>query len=197
MTAKLQELEEEIKQCVRSNTLPPWITSLQSRDSQKAHLLTKDQRLQDEKRSWEALLPSSTTTTHPLSMQPTDPDTKLDSSIADPATPSAIDPTTLDPSQAAILTTLSSTTSSSLDTFHSRLRHATSQLEPQIDLLADGVHRVAQYRLAAERVADRILGAAADRLERRERAVREGSGTEGVGVGEALRGLGAVLGGSR
>jgi kinetochore protein Mis13/DSN1 len=67
-------------------------------------------------------------------------------------------------------------------------------LEPQIDLFADGVHKIEQYRQTAERVADRVLGTASRRLEEREREVRERVGTQGVGVGDVLRGLASVLG---
>ncbi len=67
-------------------------------------------------------------------------------------------------------------------------------LEPQIDLFADGVHKIEQYRATAERVADRVLGTAAKRLEERDREAKERMGTEGIGVGDILRGLAGVLG---
>ena len=67
-------------------------------------------------------------------------------------------------------------------------------LEPSIDLFADGVHKVEQYRNTAERVADRILGTAAKRLEERDRETKERAGADGIGVGDVLRGLAGVLG---
>lgn len=79
------------------------------------------------------------------------------------------------------------------DALEARLKHITTSLEPTIDLFADGVHRIAQYRLAAERVADRILGVAAERLEKREQDIKEGSGTEDIGTGDVLRALSGVL----
>lgn len=74
-----------------------------------------------------------------------------------------------------------------------RLQAITNLLEPRIDLFADGLHKVAQYRGAAERVADRVLGGAADRLEEREREGRRAAGSEAVGTGDVLRTLAGVL----
>lgn len=42
-------------------------------------------------------------------------------------------------------------------------------------------------------MADRVLGTAAKRLEERDRDVREKVGSEGIGVGDVLRGLAGVL----
>jgi kinetochore protein Mis13/DSN1 len=67
-------------------------------------------------------------------------------------------------------------------------------LEPNIDLFADGVHKIEQYRSTAERVASRVLGTASKRLEERDRDVKERVGAEGIGVGDVLRGLAGVLG---
>lgn len=69
-------------------------------------------------------------------------------------------------------------------------------LEPSIDVFADGIHKIEQYRQTAERVADRVLGTASRRLEERERTARERVGAQGIGVGDVLRGLAGVLGGS-
>jgi kinetochore protein Mis13/DSN1 len=55
------------------------------------------------------------------------------------------------------------------------------------------MHKIEQYRNTAERVADRILGTAAQRLEERDRKKKEEVGTEGIGVGDVLRGLAGVL----
>ena len=56
------------------------------------------------------------------------------------------------------------------------------------------MHKIVQYRNTAERVADRVLGTAAKRLDEREREAKERVGTVGVGVGDVLRGLAGVLG---
>lgn len=149
-------------------------------------------RLQDEKRCWEDLLSSSSGNSADPSS--TNPDAKPEP-MATESIPT-VDSAILDgSSQAAILPQYSAASATaSSEALQSRLRHMTATLEPQIDLFADGVHRVGQYRLAAERVADRILGAAADRLEQRDRAVKAQGGTEGTGVDDALRALGGILG---
>lgn len=42
-------------------------------------------------------------------------------------------------------------------------------------------------------MADRVLGTAAKRLEDRNNAVKEEVGSEGIGVGDVLRGLAGAL----
>ncbi|KAF2681654.1 hypothetical protein K458DRAFT_343230 [Lentithecium fluviatile CBS 122367] len=172
--ATLQELEEEVK------------------------------RLGEEKAAWEALASSS-------NLMPTPPLPTIQTPI-----PSLdeIDASLLDPSQAAILLSLqhaqsgepqpASSTSdpkppSSAFTFttptalKSHLTKLSQSLEPSIDLFADGVHKIEQYHNTAERAADRVLGTAAKRLEERERGGKEKVGSEGIGVGDVLRGLAGVL----
>ncbi|KAF2199683.1 hypothetical protein GQ43DRAFT_442279 [Delitschia confertaspora ATCC 74209] len=170
--ASIQELEEEIK------------------------------RLEEEKAAWEALSLSSR-------------------QLSEPAPPtwepslSSIDPSLLDPTQASILSALQKQPSSastedpaqphppcgpftftftSPAALQSRLTSLSQSLESNIDLLADGIHKMEQYRNTAERAADRVLSAAARTLEERERAVRESVGSEGIGVRDVLRGLARVLG---
>ena len=87
-------------------------------------------------------------------------------------------------------TPFSYTTTSALQL---HLTSLSASLEPNIDLLADGLHKIEQYRNTAERVADRVLGTANQRLEEREREAKEKAGSEGVGVGDVLRGLAGVL----
>jgi kinetochore protein Mis13/DSN1 len=158
------------------------------------------QRLQDEKISWETLLSSKS------------PSSREESSYS-----TLVNAELLDPSQAAILSTLQSTFSASTPTITSiptkssqneanpappssstnvinpRLTALTTALEPNIDLFADGIHKISQYRLVAERVADRILSATAEKLEQRDREAREVSGTRGVGGKEVLQALGSAL----
>lgn len=76
----------------------------------------------------------------------------------------------------------------------SHLSKLSQSLEPNIDLFADGVHKIEQYRNTAERVADRVLSTAAKRLEDRDREVKERAGADGIGIGDLLRGLAGVLG---
>ncbi|KAF1814890.1 hypothetical protein P152DRAFT_512228 [Eremomyces bilateralis CBS 781.70] len=74
----------------------------------------------------------------------------------------------------------------------SRLQPLLDSLEPSIDTLADGVHRIEQYRLAAERMADRVLGTAAEFLEARDRNGRAAAGGK-EDVGEVLGALAGLL----
>jgi kinetochore protein Mis13/DSN1 len=120
-----------------------------------------------------------------------------------------IDISLLDPAQATILSelqlaepqteeqpsstafTFTFTTPAALQTHLTKLSES---LEPNVDLFTDGVHKIEQYRNTAERVADRILGTAANRLEERDREVKERAGADGIGIGDVLRGLAGVLG---
>ncbi|KAF2112929.1 kinetochore protein Mis13 [Lophiotrema nucula] len=154
-------------------------------------------RLEEEKAAWEALasaqsllsVPSITTETPALS--------EIDTSL-------------LDPSQAAILEALqsqpqapdpvvdtqppaSSFTFTTPAALQSHLSQLSAALEPNIDIFADGVHKIQQYRNTAERVADRVLGTAAQRLEERDREGKEKVGSGGIGVGDVLRSLSGVL----
>jgi kinetochore protein Mis13/DSN1 len=128
---------------------------------------------------------------------------------------SEIDTSLLDPEQAAILSALqipqqqptppetqdseqqppsSAFTFTTPSVLQSHLTKLSQSLEPHIDLFADGVHKIEQYRNTAERVADRILSTASMRLEERDREVKQRVGAEGIGVGDVLRGLAGVLG---
>ncbi|KAK8241865.1 kinetochore protein-like protein Mis13 [Phyllosticta capitalensis] len=78
---------------------------------------------------------------------------------------------------------------------HTRLQTITTSLPAQTDLFADGVHKLAQYRAAADRVADAVLASAAQRLEQRDKEARERAGTTNVGSFDVLRGLAGVLSG--
>lgn len=172
-------------------------------------------RLQEEKAAWEALTASSKLKTMPPPPPPSKSPPRPNSA-AQPLLPQ-IDPSLLDPSQTAILTALqpqppdtstfsdepttspaplsSTSTFTSSTSLQSRLTHLSASLEPTVDIFADGVHKISQYRLTAERVADRILSSAAERLEQRDRDARERTGTEGVGVGDVLGALGHMLNG--
>jgi kinetochore protein Mis13/DSN1 len=163
-----------------------------------------ERRLEEEKAAWEALAATSKSMPPPPTI----------SRNAPPAILSEIDTSLLDPEQAAILSALQMpqqqptppdtqetsqrppsyhftfTTPSALQTHLTKLSQS---LEPSIDLFADGVHKIEQYRNTAERVADRVLGTASKRLDERDREVKERVGAEGIGVGDVLRGLAGVL----
>ncbi|KAI4798214.1 hypothetical protein E4T44_11999, partial [Aureobasidium sp. EXF-8845] len=158
-------------------------------------------RLQEEKRTWDDLLasnappkPSAETAAAESSSQPL-----LDIS------PQSINPSLLDPSQADHLQTLLSSISlnsseptsqtSTLETTKTRIGTIASSLEFKIDKLADGAHKLEQYTAGAHRLADRVLAVGAEKLEERDRSVREKiGGTSGqVDAMDKLRGLSRVL----
>lgn len=168
MQVALEELEEEIK------------------------------RLEEEKAAWEALISTST-------LMPPPPPPIIHASIPSLAD---IDTSLLDPSQASILAALqlpqpsessdaqppsSSFTFTTPSALQTRISELSSSLEPNVDIFADGVHKIEQYRNTAERVASKILGTAAQRLEQRDREGKEKVGSEGIGVGDVLRSLAGVL----
>jgi kinetochore protein Mis13/DSN1 len=122
---------------------------------------------------------------------------------------SDIDVCLLDPSQAAILAALqlpllpdslsgvrppsSAFTFTTPFALQTHISNLSQSLEPNIDVFADGVHKIEQYRNTAERVASKILGTAAQRLEQRDREGKAKVGSEGIGVGDVLRSLAGVL----
>ncbi|KAF3053887.1 hypothetical protein E8E11_011646 [Didymella keratinophila] len=156
-------------------------------------------RLEEEKAAWENLeksAASSTSTAAPANdiaaITLADIDTSLlDSAQVLPLAQLQLPPTSTEEQIPSSAFTFSFTTPSALQ---SHLSSLSRSLEPNIDLFADGVHKIEQYRNTAERVADRVLGTAAKRLEERDREVKERAGADGIGVGDVLRGLAGVLG---
>lgn len=77
----------------------------------------------------------------------------------------------------------------------SRLQRINQNLEFEVDKFADNVHALGAYKDAAERVADEILAASAEALEKRDRegtrrvAVDDGD----LGLRDVLRGLSRVI----
>lgn len=76
----------------------------------------------------------------------------------------------------------------------SRINTVMNTIEPTIDVFADGIHQLSQYRSVADRVADRLLASAASSLEARDGEARESAEMNNVGVGEVLGALGKVMG---
>ncbi|EKG15634.1 Mtw1 kinetochore complex DSN1 [Macrophomina phaseolina MS6] len=176
-------------------------------------------RLQEEKRGWDSLLKTPLLTSSSASAS-NSKDKEILPDATQPDTATDIDPRLLDdPEQTRILASLNSL---SLDTASSssaagvpasatdsapairppsisqseletRLQAITASLEPRIDLFADGLHKLMQYRAVAERVADSILASAADRLEEREKEAKKAAGTENIGTGDVLRALAGAL----
>lgn len=159
-------------------------------------------RLQAEKRTWDDLLAS---TSQPKSSAET-ADAESSQPLLD-ISPQTINPSLLDPSQADHLQTLLSSISldssdapatqisNTLDTTKQRIGTIASSLEFKIDKLADGAHKLEQYTAQAQKLADRVLSVGAEKLEERDRGVREksSSGSGQVDALDRLRGLSRVL----
>ncbi|KAI4725973.1 hypothetical protein E4T49_06301 [Aureobasidium sp. EXF-10728] len=163
-------------------------------------------RLQEEKRAWDDLL-SSTTAPKP-SAETANAEASSQSQLD--ISPHGINPALLDPSQADLLQTLlsgisldstssepsTSAQTSTLETTKARIGTIASTLEFKIDKLADGAHKLEQYRAGAQRLADHVLAVGAEKLEERNKGVREktSNGSSGqVDALDRLRGLSRVL----
>ncbi|KAF2997191.1 hypothetical protein E8E13_006311 [Curvularia kusanoi] len=153
-------------------------------------------RLEEEKAAWESL-DKSTPAAAPTAIAQTIAVGDIDTSLLDPAQAAILSqlqlPPTITDEQSPPSSAFTFTTPTALQ---SHLNKLSQSLEPNIDLFADGVHKIEQYRSTAERVADRVLGTAARRLEERDRETKERAGADGIGVGDVLRGLAGVLGDS-
>ncbi|KAL1654247.1 hypothetical protein SLS61_003252 [Didymella pomorum] len=155
-------------------------------------------RLEEEKAAWENLekAASSASTAAPTNNSAAVTLADIDTSLLDSAQAAILAQLQLPPASAeeqppSSAFTFTFTTPAALQSHLSKLSQS---LEPNIDLFADGVHKIEQYRNTAERVADRVLGTAAKRLEERDREVKEHAGADGIGIGDVLRGLAGVLG---
>ncbi|KAG9613201.1 P-loop containing nucleoside triphosphate hydrolase protein, partial [Aureobasidium melanogenum] len=140
-------------------------------------------RLQEEKRAWDDLLSS----TAPPKPSAENTDAEASSQAQLDISPQAINPALLDPSQADLLQTLlsgislnpsssepsTSAQTSTLETTKARVGTIASTLEFKIDKLADGAHKLEQYRAGAQRLADHVLAVGAEKLEERDKSVRE------------------------
>lgn len=168
--------------------------------------LTNVSRLQEEKRAWDDLLSS----TSPPKPSAENADSETTSQAQLDISPPAINPALLDPSQADLLQTLlsgisldsstseptTSTRTSTLESTKARVGTIASTLEFKIDKLADGAHKLEQYRAGAQRLADHVLAVTAEKLEEKDKSVREktSNGSSGqVDALDRLRGLSRVL----
>jgi len=145
-------------------------------------VLTLNHRLKQERDQWKALAKP------PPSLPPLLPERTTE------IQPSHIDASLLDPEQAAILSSISSSTALDLRNQASeRLRELQSTLEFKVDQFADGVHKLEQYQETVGRVAHRVLAICAIRLEERERREKEEVGTRDLPMQEVLRSLSRIL----
>jgi kinetochore protein Mis13/DSN1 len=135
--------------------------------------------LQAERHSLEALLrPPSIANISDLS------NTQTDASSTAPSLLSACD--------AQIVESLASTRTSS-EIVSLRLNAISASLGPTIDAFADGLHRIAQYRNAADNVAGQVLKMCADRLEDREKEGRRHALGEAAAMSTTKDEVGSVL----
>ncbi|KKY21437.1 putative mis12-mtw1 family protein [Phaeomoniella chlamydospora] len=165
--AKILELEEQIKRFVLG-TLGDEVSATD-----------RATRLKAEKVSLEALKKPPAITPMP-------------SSAENPAA-SSIDTSLLSPSDLEIQQLLTSTPTTST-IVSARLNSIISSLGPTVDVFADGVHKIGQYRDAAERVATRALNICAKKLEERDRAsLRQTRGDEIESQKRGRESMGGVL----
>lgn len=109
-----------------------------------------------------------------------------------PAVPLSADLTVLLPPDVQILESLASTPNSSA-IISARLNALTASLGPTVDAFAGGIHQIAQYRDAANRVAGQVLGMCADRLRDRDEGDRRHALGESAELTKHRDELGGVL----
>lgn len=140
-------------------------------------------RLQDEKKAWQAIRKPPPEQPAIFSEQETGPITLPDFDL-------------LDPDEGKIRGFLADETAS-FDalrlTTESRLGKLQSSLEFQIDQLADYVHKLEQRVLVADKEADKVLGNSATLLRHREQREKARAGTKEMPMMEVLRSLGNIL----
>ncbi|KAF4625368.1 hypothetical protein G7Y89_g12799 [Cudoniella acicularis] len=127
-----------------------------------AGLEARVQKLKEERNQWKALAKP------PPPLPPIFPDDleEIDAS--------QIDDSLLDPEQAAILATISSSSARDLqDEIAKQVQELQAGLEFQVDQFTDGVHKLEQYKETAGRAASKILSISAVRLEERDRKEKE------------------------
>lgn len=153
-------------------------------DAKIAELETSVQRLREEKKAWEALakpLPDVPSLYHPT---------------GDPSTAPQLDESLLDPEEVKMLQSLTDpgTGFASLrKQTQTQVQGIMSNVEFDVDHLADSMHKLAQRVATAGREADVVLSRAAKRLREREEREKRAVGTKEVPVMEVLRSLGRIL----
>jgi kinetochore protein Mis13/DSN1 len=110
-----------------------------------------------------------------------------------PPSPSSLDPSLLDPEDAAILSSLTTSSKSHASQAEKQLKTIQANIEFQVDQFADGVHKLEQARLTMEGVANKVLALSAIRLEERERQEKEKAGTRDLPIQEVLRTLSRIM----
>ncbi|KAM0239732.1 hypothetical protein ACHAPO_002703 [Fusarium lateritium] len=152
-------------------------------DEKMAQLEINIKRLQEEKKSWQAIR-------KPLPEQPPLFTPEETGPIVLP------DFDLLDPEEGKIREFLADEKASFeavRSQTESRLRTIQSKLEFQVDQLADNVHKLEQRVLIAGKEADKVLSVSALRLRQREEREKANAGTRDMPVIEVLRSLGSIL----
>ncbi|KAK4669250.1 uncharacterized protein QC763_201270 [Podospora pseudopauciseta] len=153
-------------------------------------------RLKEVKKAWQAIAKPLPTLDpiYPLSAPP--PDNPDAPPQPDPRKAPLPDPNLLSEEETKMLTFLTSPETSFGSwkrQVRSRLQNVHQELEFEVDVLADRVHKFDMRVETAGREADQVLRLGAERLREREEREKERVGTRGVGVWEVLRSLGRIL----
>ncbi|RGP81723.1 kinetochore mis13 [Fusarium longipes] len=153
-------------------------------DEKMAQLEINIKRLQEEKKSWQAIRKPPPEQPPLFSPEQTGPIVVLP------------DFDLLDPDEGKIrgfLTDEKASFEAVRSQTESRLRTIQSTLEFQVDQLADNVHKLEQRVQIAGKEADKVLSVSALRLRQREEREKASAGTRDMPVIEVLRSLGNIL----
>ncbi|KAK4899317.1 hypothetical protein LTR28_001541, partial [Elasticomyces elasticus] len=170
-----------------------------------AELEAEYARLRESKASWDALLGSTTSSSfsdkpNEQSPQPFQLDLEpasLDASLLDTEqanilqsllAPHSDHRSAPDPSASQPNSNVLNTTPHDIYALSSRLKSMAETLEFKTDSFTDGIHRINQYRMQADRVADRVLADTAEKLDEREGKKED--------VVDTLRALGKAMSGA-
>lgn len=111
-----------------------------------------------------------------------------------PPSPSAIDPSFLDPEDANILSFLANSSSKCLASkIEAQLKTVQEKMEFQVDQFADGAHKLDQACQTLDSVASRVLALSAARLDEREKKERDEVGMRDHPIQEVLRTLSRII----
>ncbi|KAI1814002.1 hypothetical protein GGS20DRAFT_550500 [Poronia punctata] len=155
-------------------------------DEKIVELEARIKRLKAEKKKWQSLKQQ------PPEMPP------LFEPSASNANQAMPDASLLDPEEAQILSSLSTSPASMMmnsliPRTRERLLELQKLLEIKVDRLVDNVHKIEQRMEAGGRQADKVLGLTAVRLKEREEREKAGVGTKDMPIMEVLRGLSKIL----
>ncbi|KAK4178352.1 putative kinetochore protein mis13 [Triangularia setosa] len=154
------------------------------------------ERLKEVKKAWQAIA-KPLPTLDPLYPSSLPPDAPPDTQpVPDPRKAPLPDPNLLSVEEGQMLSFLTSP-ETSFSSFkrqvRSRLQNVHQELEFEVDVLADRVHKFDMRVNTAGREADAVLKLSAERLKEREEREKREVGTEKVGLWEVLRSLGRIL----